>query len=156
MNIFYSYFMEINRNVIRPKSMIILANGKGVLATKGYDKTKDEHFYRIIGGGMNPGETSEACIRREVQEELGSELEHLNRRDVIENIFRYNGELGHEIVFLFEGQLSDRSLYQKESITIVEPFGEFEAVWVPIEDVLNFRVRLYPVYEYKKIFSQLV
>jgi len=147
--------MEIDRSVIRPKSMIIVTNGAGVLATKGYDTVKDEHFYRLIGGSLNVGETGEQCIRREVQEELGCGLDGLERIDVIENIFQYNAELCHEIIFLYRGELCDHALYQKESITIIEPFAQFEAIWVPLEDIITERARLYPAYSYQTVLASV-
>jgi hypothetical protein len=40
-----------------------------------------------------------------VREELAATAHHLTFLAVLENIFRLNGEIGHEIVFLYSGRL---------------------------------------------------
>ncbi len=97
---------------IRVKAMCVVARGKTeVLAGLGRDEVKGEDFGRIIGGGVEFGETSEIALRREFQEELGSELLNVSFVKVIESIFVYKGNPMHEIVFLYTGDLADKSLY---------------------------------------------
>ncbi|MEI7463221.1 MAG: NUDIX domain-containing protein [Candidatus Taylorbacteria bacterium] len=129
---------------------IFLYKGK-TLATKGYDKNKDEVFYRLVGGGINFGEKSEEGVRREVQEELRCDFENLKLAKVTENIFTYEGKRGHEIVFVYKGDLSDKELYNKEKILIIEPYGEIEAEWILTSDVLSNKIILYPAIDYTEL-----
>ncbi len=133
--------------------MCVFSHDGKTLASEGYDKDKDETFYRLIGGGIEFGEKSEDGIRREVQEELKCEVEDLTLIDTIENIFTYEGKQGHEIVFIFTGTLSNKELYDKEKIHIIEPYAEFDAVWVSIDDVLSNKIKLYPALDYSKILK---
>lgn len=109
---------------------IINYNGK-TLVSPGYDKVKDNHFYRLIGGGVEFGETSLGALERELIEELGAELTDCKLLDVTENIFTYNGGNGHEICFIYEASFVDKSNYEKKSIQVLDEPG-WMATWVDI------------------------
>ena len=97
-------------------------------------------FYRLLGGGIEFGETSAETIKREFMEELGVEVEVQERLDVEENIFTFNGNQGHEIVFLYNAKFKDESLYAKTDFEFIEEGATIETVgWVDIsEDVIIY------------------
>ena len=64
-----------------------------------------EGFHRLIGGGVEHGETALEAVRREVREELGATLLDAELLGVLENIFELDGEPGHEVVFVHTGRL---------------------------------------------------
>lgn len=137
----------------RVKAMCLFVYNGKTLASKGYDQHKNEVFYRVIGGTINFGEKSEDGIRREIREELKCEIENLKLIDVVENIFTYQGQQRHEIAFLYKGDLTNKDLYRQEKIHIVEPDGEFDAEWVPINDILSGKITLYPELDYSSILE---
>lgn len=139
---------------IKVKAMCVLERDGKFIVSKGYDTVKKENFYRILGGHLDFGERAEDGVRREIREELGCEIEKLKFLTVLENIFIYNGEAGHEIIFLYSGELSDKSLYEKQSITIVEPDKTFEAVWVSKKDIVGNKIRVYPSFNYQLIIEK--
>ncbi len=139
---------------IRVKTMCLITDGQRVLVGKGRDSVKNENFYRVLGGSLRFNETVKDGIMREIKEELGCGVENLELVDVIENLFTYEGEEGHEIVFLFKGTLSDPKLYKKDIVHIIEDGYEFDAEWIPNEYVINKKIRLYPEYEYSKILAR--
>ena len=110
-------------------------------------------FYRVLGGSLNFDESAEEGVRREIREELGSEIENLKKIDVIENRFTYADERGHEIVFLFKGTLVRKELHNQSMVHVVDEGYEFDAVWVPIEKLLKGDKPLYPPYEYEKVLK---
>lgn len=63
-------------------------------------------FHRLIGGGIEFGELAEEALRREVREELGTDVHDVQQIGVLQNIFHFNGEPGHEVVFVFTAQSS--------------------------------------------------
>lgn len=147
--------MEVNKNKkISVKALCLIEHKGKLLLNKGYDKVKDKTFFRIIGGGVNFREETEKALRREFKEELESEIENLQPVGVIENIFTYEGEKSHEIMFIYRGDLSNKKLYKQKLIPNVDS-RDFPAQWVPISDILNGKVTLYPVYNYKRLFSEL-
>ncbi len=141
---------------IKIKAMCLFIHNQKVLVADG-DSIKSKtsfvvpsHFYRVLGGSMNFQETSEQCIKREIKEELNSEIDDLEKLDVIENHFVYAGKEDHEIAFLFKGTLARKELTEQDIIHIVDEKYEFDAVWVPIEELLNEEKPLYPSTDYKK------
>ncbi|MCD2108741.1 NUDIX domain-containing protein [Rhodococcus erythropolis] len=72
-----------------------------VLMLDGTDSVTGENFHRLIGGSIEFGETAEAALRREFAEELGVTLGSVELLEVVENIFEFEGRLGHEIVHVF-------------------------------------------------------
>jgi len=143
--------MEKEKTIL--KVMLVIEHDGKLLAGKGYDEAKDEHFYRLLGGGVNFQETTEEAIRREIKEELDSEIEDLRLLDTVENIFEYNGEKGHEICFIYDGELANTSLFNKEKIHIVEETYEFDAHWVPVREFLEKDAQLYPKFDYKNFLK---
>ncbi len=134
-------------NQIRPLAICLFRNGNRILVGEGYDPVKRETFYRPLGGGIEFGERAEETIRREVREEIGAEVAALRYLFTLENIFIFNGETGHEIVMVFDGLLSDESLYRQAVIEGQETDGErllpLKAVWKEIGD-FGSHAPLYP------------
>ena len=147
--------MEIkifNDKEIMVKAMCLIEHDGKLLLNKGYDKIKKETFFRVLGGTLNFGEKCKEAIRREIKEELNSEIENLRFITVIENIFTYEREEGHEIVFLYKGDLSNKEIYKKKIVPIPDA-EDFPAEWVPISDILDEKVILYPAFNYRELFS---
>jgi|GEM_PF-717006 len=132
------------------KAMCLFVHQGKTLASKGFDDVANKHFYRVFGGTVDFLETGERAIRREIQEELQSDITDLRFLEVIENIFTYKGNSGHQIVFLYSGNLARKELYKQKTIHIVDGPQEFDAEWIAIEDVLAGRIHLYPEFDYRK------
>lgn len=134
--------MPFDSQRIRPLAVAMVRRSSGeVLAVKGWDKVKQEYFYRVLGGGIEFGETAAETVGREFLEEMGASLKNLRQLDVVENIFTYNGKPGHEIVFIMEAELADSSLYQKEHLPFMEPNASAPYVeWVSVMP----ETRIYP------------
>lgn len=133
--------------------MCLFVHDGKTLASKGFDDIANKHFYRVLGGTMNFLETGERAIRREIQEELHSDIDELALLEVIENIFTYKGNKGHQIVFLYSGNLARKELYKQKTIHIVDDQHEFDAEWIAIDDVLAGRIQLYPEFDYQKFLN---
>lgn len=73
----------------------------------GEDSHRGEVFYRAIGGGIEFGETAETALRREFVEELAVSLGDVHLLGVLENIFEYEGQPGHEVVHVFAVESED-------------------------------------------------
>lgn len=90
-------------------------------------------YHRLIGGSVEHGETHSAAIRREVSEELSATIRDLRYLGVVENIFRMDGAIGHEIVFVYTGRLDPEPA--AVGATLAESDGSVvPVVWRPFED----------------------
>ena len=105
-----------------------------ILVFEAFDRVKQTPFYRPLGGEVEPGETSREAITREIREELDLDVTELNLLGTLENLFIYEGRAMHEIVFVYDGKFSDKSVYGRPSLTVNEDNGEtFPARWWPID-----------------------
>lgn len=144
---------------IKIKAVCLLIHNQKVLVmdadslTSPGSRVVPGHFYRVLGGTMNFQETAEQCVRREIREEINSEIENLERLDVVENSFTYAGKDEHEILFVFKGTLSRKELVEQDTIHVVDSDYEFNAVWVPINELLNGKKPLYPSLDYSRFIS---
>lgn len=130
---------------IRPLVICVFSRRGAILAAESYDSVKKEVFYRPIGGGIHFGESSQAALVREVQEEFGAEITLVCYLGTLENIFTYEGQPGHEIVQVYDAEFVDRSLYEQPWLVGREDSGlTFKAVWKPLSDFQNEAERLYP------------
>jgi ADP-ribose pyrophosphatase YjhB (NUDIX family) len=89
---------------IRPLAIAVIRRGGELLVFEAYDSHKREVYHRPLGGEIDFGEPAADAVRRELREELGSDLLDVRRLGVVETIFTYEGEPWHEIVFVFRGQ----------------------------------------------------
>lgn len=90
-----------------------------------------------LGGGIEFGETAEVALRREIQEELKSDIQIIGGPIVIENIFKHHGIQGHEIIFAFSVHFSDSQIYVKNRFPIFEARGS--AHWVEWMEIERFK-----------------
>jgi len=144
---------ERKPNTIRVKVMCLFTKDGKTLGARGYDDIKKQEHFRIIGGSLYFNEKAEDGIRREVKEELNCDIENLELIDVIENLYTYSGNKGHDVVFLYKGDLSNKELYNQEKIIIEEEYDTFEARWIPVQDILSGEAILYPDYDWSKVFK---
>ena len=106
---------------IRAVALSVIKNQNGqILVEPSYDATKEEKFYRPLGGGIEMGETGTETIKREIMEELGVDVTTGERLCVIENIFTYEGQLGHEIMLVYPCSFTDFDLYNQDEIPLIE------------------------------------
>lgn len=118
---------------IRAVALCAVMHGDRVLVRRHLDGRIDPIFYRPVGGTIEFGERSSEAARREVKEEIGAELANLRLLACVENLFDYNGEVGHEIVFIYRADFIDPTLYHREVIDGHEADGQdFVAVWLPL------------------------
>ena len=87
----------------------------------------------LIGGSVEPGEKHRAAIEREVREELGASIRDLTFLAPVENIFRMDGEPGHELVFVYTGRLDPEPAASGATMTEIDGTG-LPVVWRPIDD----------------------
>jgi len=118
------------QNQIRVLSVALIENNGKYLAALGYDKNKDQKFYRAPGGGVEFGETSVEALKREMLEEFAVEVGEIELLEVVENIFQFEGRGGHEICFIYKARIVDQEfLNRTDKIKVLDNENVF-ALWV--------------------------
>jgi len=129
---------------IRSIAICLFRNGNKILVSEGTDPVKNQTFYRPLGGGIEFGERSEETIHREIKEELNEEVTALRYLGTLENIFVFNGNMGHEIVQIYDGKLVNSKLYEQAQLDgNEEGAGQFKAIWKHFDE-FNQQTPLYP------------
>ncbi|WP_053367884.1 NUDIX hydrolase [Bacillus sp. FJAT-27245] len=135
----------MKKGQIRAIAICVFRKGDSILVFEGFDEVKKDYYYRPIGGGIEYGETSCDALKREVLEEIGASITNMNFLGAVENIFTYNGDLGHEIVFVYDAEFVEKSFYEKSSFVGYEDNGaHFTLFWKPISDFTENKLRLVP------------
>ena len=80
-------------------------------------------------------------------EEISLDIKINDFLGVDENIFTYNGKLGHELVFLYDIDIADKDY--KEEYPMIENGKTGTAVWIDVEDFKKREKLLYPDIMYK-------
>jgi len=128
--------VSIDRSHIRVKAMLVAPNMQGTAHAVSVNAATAENpdgFHRLIGGSVELGETHLDAVRREVREELSAAIHELSYLGVVENIFHLDGEVGHEIVFVYTGRLDPEPA--AEGATLTESDGSVvPVVWRSFDD----------------------
>jgi 8-oxo-dGTP pyrophosphatase MutT (NUDIX family) len=121
----------------------VVWRGQELLVLEGYNVSRAETFYRLLGGGIEFGELAAEALAREFREEIGSDLEDVRYLGTLENIYVYEGHPGHELVRVYEARLAARSLYERDSWDFqVEDGSTCHVLWKPFADLAG--APLYP------------
>lgn len=135
----------MKKGIIRPLVICIFQKDDSILVAEGYDSVKGEYYYRPIGGGIEYGEKSAEALIREVQEEIETDIFNLKYLGTVENIFTFNGEVGHEIVQVYDASFVDISFYTEDLFEGKEDDGKiFKIMRLPISKFQNGELRLVP------------
>jgi 8-oxo-dGTP pyrophosphatase MutT (NUDIX family) len=129
---------------IRPIAICVCRDGDRILVAEGHDSKKDQTFYRPLGGTIEFGERGDETVRREFREEIAADLTEIRYVGMLENIFTYEGQRGHEVVLVYDGRLSDASLYEKGTIQGDELGQPFKAVWKRLDEFEPGKPPVYP------------
>jgi ADP-ribose pyrophosphatase YjhB (NUDIX family) len=106
-------------------------------------RAETEDFWTLPGGRVELLEPSAEALRREMQEELGIEVEVERLLWVVENFFEYDKKAYHELAFYFLVSFPANSpLYDKPAFQGNEEGVRLLFQWFPLDTLET--VRLYP------------
>lgn len=129
---------------LRPVALAAVRRADGaVLVQRGHDATRQQSFHRLIGGGIDFGETAEEAVVREWQEELGAHLHEVRLLGWLENLFVFDGAPGHELLAVHVGRVDDEHVLGRDDLGTI-PGTSSTVHWVPGEQLLDGPLPLYP------------
>ena len=115
---------------------LIIHNNK-ILVHKNINK---DH-YCIPGGRIELGENSETTIKREIQEELGKDIDILKYLSTIENFFYMNEKKYHELYFLYRIELKNEEDKKIEyTMHNMEGKDYLQYEWLDIDKIDEYNI----------------
>ena len=132
------------RDRVRPIAISIIRNNDKILVYERQDDITGERFYRLVGGCIEFGELSNTALKREFEEELSLDIKNTKLISIFESIFTFNSKEMHEIVFLYESEFVDSSIYNEDIINGLEGDRAFNAIWILVSDFLKKKHKIYP------------
>ena len=127
---------------IRPIALGLAIKNNKLLVSEGFDKVKNETFYRCLGGGIEFLEKSEEALKREFLEEINVDITVKGFLGISENIFTYQGKKAHELILFYLIEIPDKN-YQEE-YKVIDDHGKTTAKWIDIDEFKNKNKILYP------------
>ena len=134
---------------IRPIALVLAIKNNKLLVSEGFDKVKNETFYRCLGGGIEFLEKGEEALKREFLEEINVDTIVKDFLGISENIFTYQGKKAHELILFYLIEIPDKN-YQEE-YKVIDDHGETIAKWIDIDEFKNKSKILYPEEVFKYI-----
>ena len=134
---------------IRPIALGLAIKNNKLLVSEGFDKVRNETFYRCLGGGIEFLEKSEEALKREFLEEINVDITVKNFLGISENILTYQGNKSHELILFYSIEISGEN-YQEE-YKVIDDHGETIAKWIEIDEFKNKNKILYP----KEVFKYI-
>jgi len=127
---------------IRPIAICVCRDRGRILVAEYCEK--DRIYYRPLGGTIEFGERGEQTIEREFREEVGTGLTQVHYLGTLENIYSHGRLRGHEIVLVYDGCLSDGSIYEKDTLQGDELGKPFKVVWKQLDEFGPGKSPVYP------------
>lgn len=117
--------------------VVIMHNNKILL-----HRNKNSDHYAMIGGRVEIGENSEHTIKREVQEELGKEIEITGYVATVENFFEMKGTKYHEIMFIHKAEfVNDEDKKIEDTLQNIEGKDYLQYEWIDLNKIDEYPLK---------------
>ena len=104
--------------------------------------TRLEGFYALLGGRIAIGEDSETTLKREIQEELGREIEITGYVGTVENFFEHQGSKYHEIQIIHKAEfLNENDKKTEETIDNMEGKDYLKYEWIDLDKIDEYPLK---------------
>ena len=102
----------------------------------------NKNHYALIGGRIEIGENSEHAVKREIQEELGKEIEITGNFATIENFFEMDSQKYHEIMFVHKAEfVNEEDKKIETTIENIEGKDYLKYEWVDLDKIDEYPLR---------------
>ena len=116
---------------------VIIHNGKILV-----HKNINSDHYALVGGRVQIGENSAKTVKREMQEELGKNIEITGYIATIENFFEMKGLKYHEILFVHQAEfINDEDKKIEYTLKNKEGKDYLQYEWIDLN-----KIEEYPLY----------
>lgn len=115
---------------------IIIHNGKVLV----HRNVNSDH-YALIGGRIKIGEDSAETLKREIQEEIGKEIEVTGYVATIENFFEMKNSKYHEIMFIHKIEfINEEDKKIEYTMKNIEGKDYLQYEWIEIDKIDEYPI----------------
>lgn len=104
-------------------------------------KLKNDKYWTFVGGKVTFGESTDAAIIREYQEEVGVTLQVDHLAAVIENFFELNEQLWHQYIFFYQLRDDEGALEFFEGEREVVDNKEAIYKWADLSELQSIEIK---------------
>ena len=129
--------LNVEDYILNVRACVMIVHNSKILTHKNVNK---DH-YSLPGGRVEIGENSEKTVKREIEEELGKEIQIEGYIATVENFFELDGKKYHEILFIQKGEFVeeedkkiDYTLHNKEG----KDYLQYE--WLDLSKIENYDI----------------
>lgn len=129
--------LNVEDYILNVRACVMIVHNNKILTHKNVNK---DH-YSLPGGRVEIGENSEKTVKREIEEELGKEIQIEGYIATVENFFELDGKKYHEILFIQKGEFVeeedkkiDYTLHNKEG----KDYLQYE--WIDLNKIENYDI----------------
>ena len=129
--------LNVEDYILNVRACVMIVHNNKILTHKNVNK---DH-YSLPGGRVEIGENSEKTVKREIEEELGKEIQIEGYIATVENFFELDGKKYHEILFIQKGEFVeeedkkiDYTLHNKEG----KDYLQYE--WLDLSKIENYDI----------------
>lgn len=129
--------LDVEDYKLNIRSAGVIIHDNKILAHKNVNKD----YYCLPGGRIEIGENSEQTIKREIQEELGKQIEIIGYVATIENFFEMENKKYHEIYFLHRLEFAEDE-DKKINYTIHNAEGKeyLQYEWLDLDKIDEYNI----------------
>lgn len=104
-------------------------------------KNSNSNHYALLGGRVEIGEDSESTAKREVQEEIGKEIEITGYIGTVENFFVMKGSKFHEILFIHKAEFkNDEDKKIEYTLDNIEGKDYLHYEWLDLDKINEYNL----------------
>ena len=120
---------------VRQAALCLIRRGNAILVCEIIDPATGTILHRPPGGGIEPGETPEQAVKRELQEELGASFRDVQPLGAIDHVWHWKGREVRERAWLFLADASDHTGLSHCPQVLEADGRRHNTLWRSIQDV---------------------
>ena len=124
--------IDVNDYKLNVRAACVIKHNNKILVHKNINS----NHYCLIGGRVKIGEDSETTIKREVEEEIGKQIEITGYIATIENFFEMKGSKYHEYMFVYQAEFKEAEDKKiEEELKNEEGKDYLKYIWLDLDNI---------------------